>query len=172
MRSCLRRDERAKLAVDGRTGAGGNLCTLEGLLEVLVRRAIVAARQRSALARRALAGVGIALRRTAVEADTLGKLLEELGREMEVRLDHAPDEQLVLHGEVRPHLVEERAGRTGEIAPVIGQAANRALAGVQNLLLVPALRRIPSVLDDSRAQLPVHRAAESIHALLDPLWFS
>ena len=51
---------------------------LEGLLEVLVRRAVVAARQRLALARRSLARVRPALARAAVEPELLGQLLEEL----------------------------------------------------------------------------------------------
>src|SRR4051812_38518007 len=89
LRLRLRRSERSELALD-RLGRGSwKLRALEGFLEMLVGGAVIAAGQRGALTRRALPGVRIALRRSAVEADALRQLGEELGREMNVALDHS-----------------------------------------------------------------------------------
>ena len=128
-----------------------------------MRRAVFPPGQGGAPTRPSLSGVRVALGRAPVEADALWKPGEELEREVDVALDHPPDRQLVVHREVGPYLVEQRPRGPGEIAPVVGQTANRPLAGVEHLLLVPTAGRIPFVLDDAGRQLPVDRAAEAIH---------
>src|SRR5688572_21577499 len=91
---------------------------VEALFEVLVRRAVVAARQRLALARSALAGVRTALARSAVDLEQLRRGLQQFETKGDVGVDHVPYEQLVVHREVRAHFVEERTRGTGEVAPV------------------------------------------------------
>jgi hypothetical protein len=51
--------------------------------------------------------VCVALRWATVETDALGELLQELRGEANVGIDHAPDEELVLHREIRTYVVEK-----------------------------------------------------------------
>ncbi len=147
-----------------------NLGTVEALLEVLVRRAVVATRQRLALTGRALARVRAALSRDPVEAGALGHALEERQRQRDVAIDHVPDPALVLDREVHPHLGEQRASRAGEVTAVIGEAPNHFLTGVEDGLLVATSGRIAIVLDDCRGDLTVDRTAEAVHLSPYP-WF-
>ena len=71
------------------------------LVEVLVRRAVLAARQRNALARRALARARVAGERRAVEADALALALVDVHRgDRHVALDQLVDARAATHREV------------------------------------------------------------------------
>src|SRR5919106_2031993 len=159
------------------SGCGGDLLAVDlehlerhprvvGLLEVLMGRAVVTSRQRLALAGRALAGVGAAVAHHPVEPGSLRQSLEELERQLDVGVDHPPDAQLIADREVRTHLAEERARRTGEIATIGGEPADRLLACVEDELLVPAPGRIMLDLNDSGSDLSIDRSAESVHLSL------
>ena len=140
-----------------------DLGRLEGLLEMLVRGAVVAPRQRLALTRRALAGVRAAFARDAVELEQLGRALEQVERQRDVALDDVPDPELVADREVHPHLVEQRARRPGEVAAVGAEPADCLLACLQHRLPVAHARRVVLVLDHSRSQFPVDRSTEAVH---------
>src|SRR4051812_8616225 len=91
----------------------------ERLLEVLVRRAVLRARQRHALAGRALARRRVAAQGRAVERDALAlALVHVLGGDRHVALDRLVDAQLRLDREVHAHVVEERSRRAGEVVAV------------------------------------------------------
>src|SRR4051812_32771549 len=99
----------------------------EVLLEVLVRRAVLATRQRDALARRALARARVAAEWAAVDGESLPLAPRDvLGRDRHVAIDDAVDAHLARHGEVNPDVVEERARRTSEVVPVVCEPAERA----------------------------------------------
>src|SRR5215211_580032 len=139
---------------------------------MLVRRAVVPARQRLALTGRPLAGMRSALARLAVEHQCLRHLLEEGERERDVALDHRPGAELVPHRKMDPYLAEERPRRSREVPAVVGEPADRRLAAVENLLLIGAGGGIVRILDHPGRQLPVDRATEAIHRLPCPsVWF-
>jgi hypothetical protein len=117
----------------------------------------------AARAGRSPAGVRLALARPPIEADSLRQPGEELERQLDVALDHPPHQQLVGHREVNANLVEQRAGRAREVAAVIREPPDHALARVEDLLLVPATGLVDRVLDYSRGQLAVDGATEPIH---------
>src|ERR671918_1320557 len=136
---------------------------VELLLEVLVRGAVLAARQRHALARGTPARAGVAADRAAIERHTLAELAVHVLRcQLHVLLAHAKDPQLVCHREVVAHVLEERADWLREVVPVERQALHRRLARPQK-----PLARYPDVLppagNDIPRQLAVERATELIH---------
>src|SRR3954451_25387718 len=141
------------------------LCGCQELLEMLVRRAEVATRQRRALARGALAGVRLAMPRPPIEIDTCRTLREVLGREVDVHLDHAPGVELVAHPHIRPDLVEQPSRRPGEVAAVVGQALDRGLTRIQHCLPVPSPARVVVIPSHTWSQLPIDGAAEVVHAV-------
>src|SRR5215204_654787 len=100
---------------------------------------------------------------TSVEVDPSGALREELHCQVDVHLDHPPRMELVAHADEGPDLVEQPARRMREVAAVVGQALDRALAGIQHRLLVAASPGVIGLLDDTRGQLPVDGAAEVVH---------
>src|SRR5438067_3029372 len=106
------------------------LWTLRGRFgfEVLVRRAVVAVRQR-----RALAGLALARRRAAacdaaVERAGLDLLLDELRRRVHSLLHGPGDLGLARDREVAPDVLEERAVRLREIQGVLRKPLHRLLA--------------------------------------------
>src|ERR671918_2202138 len=105
------------------SGGGGR-----GLLEVLMRRAVVAPRQRCPLARLALARGRAAAPAAAVEQAGLDLLLDERRRRTDA-LSHRPrDLRLGGDGEVAPDVCEERPVGSGEVVRVLGQPLHRLLA--------------------------------------------
>src|SRR5262245_6580352 len=86
--ACDRREaSRTRGGRRGRELSGyAQLFDFRRLLEMLVGGAVVAPRQRLALARGALAGAGVARARLPVQADVIGQALEELAREVDVAL--------------------------------------------------------------------------------------
>jgi hypothetical protein len=134
---------------------------------MLVRRAVVATRQRLALAGRALARVRLALSLVAKEVELLGRqAVEELVRQPHVRLDHLVDPKLIVEREVLPYLREQRADRLGEVATVHRETEHRRLTGVEHALLVVAPRWIVRILDHHRPQLPKDGTTELVHLSL------
>src|SRR5881227_2871132 len=94
----------------------------EVLLEVLVRRAVLAARQRHPLAGGALARARVAGERRAVEAHAfLLALVDVLAGDPDVTVDRAVYAHLGRHREVEPNVVEERSRRPREVVPVGGE---------------------------------------------------
>src|SRR5262245_2454111 len=112
--------------------ASSGRCDLRAL-EVLVRRAVVAVRQRRALARLALARGRPAARDAAVEGAGLDLALDERHRRRDA-LAHGPgDLRLAGDREIAADVLEERAVGLGEIERVLGEALHRLLAGLQHL---------------------------------------
>src|SRR3954454_19095550 len=106
---------------------------------MLVRRAVLAARQRHALAGGALAGARMAAQRAAVERDPLAlAVVHELGGDPHVAFDHAVDAHLLRHREEDAYVVEERARRPGEVVAVARETLERALARLEEMLTVLA----------------------------------
>src|SRR5688500_10297603 len=120
-----------------RSGSHDLRRTLEVVLEVLVGRAVLAARERHALARGALAGSGVAAQRAAVERDArAGVLVDVPDRELHVALDDGEHAQLAADREEHADLVEQRARGTREVVAVGGEPLHRGLARAQHLLAV------------------------------------
>src|SRR5262245_26557226 len=94
---------------------------------MLVRRAVVAARQRRSLAGFALSRRRVAAWHAAVEEAGLDLLLDERGRRADAFL-HCPGD-LSLRGdrEVAADVGEERPVRLGEVVRVVGEALHRLL---------------------------------------------
>src|SRR4051794_14183069 len=129
---------------------------------MLVGGAVVPSRQWLTLARCPLAGMRTALARDS-ERGALGQPRKVLLCEGHVAFDHPPDAELVGHREIGTHVVEERACRPREIAPVAGEAADIRLAGIEHALLVATAGEVALVLDDPRSQLAIDGAAEVVH---------
>src|SRR4029079_16996692 len=125
--------------------------------------AVIPAGQGGSLAGRALARVCVALRWTSVESAVVRQSGQEFVGQAHVLLDHLPNQELIADREVWADLVEERPSRPREVPPVVGELLDRGLAGVEDLLLVAATRRVPLVLHDARREFPVDRAAEPVH---------
>src|SRR4051794_23068631 len=86
---------------------------------MLVRRAVLRARQRYALAGRPLACRGVAAQRRPVERDPLAfALVHVLRGDRHVLRDRRVDAQLRLDREVDAHVVEERACGSCEVVAV------------------------------------------------------
>src|SRR5207247_2568827 len=101
-------------------------------LEVLVRRAVVAVRERRALARLAFARRGTAAHDSSVERSGLDLLLDEGDRRGDA-LVHCPrDLRLAGDGEVAADVLEEGAGRVREIERILCQSLHRLLARVED----------------------------------------
>src|SRR5207248_7940137 len=80
----------------------------EILLEMLVRGAVLAARQWSSLARRALARARVTRQRTAVKRDALLHVpIHVFPCQCHVALDRPIDVQLTRHREVHPYVPEK-----------------------------------------------------------------
>src|SRR5205807_1433978 len=118
------------LGAEGRAvaGRGRNRPTQEGLgrdfraLEMLVRRAVIAFRQRRALARLALSRRRSAARDAAVECTGLDLLLDEGDRRCDALL-HSPGHfGLRSDGEVTPDVLEERPIGLREIERIPGES--------------------------------------------------
>jgi hypothetical protein len=152
---------------DARTARGRRRDDLgEALLEVLVRRAVLAARQRDALARRPLARAGVTAERAAVDRQALLLTLRDVPvGDAHVAVDHPVDAHLTRHREMRPDVVEQRARRAREVVAIAREARERALTCVEQV--AAGLRR-HSVLDDHRTQLAIHGATELVHIPLPP----
>ena len=128
--------------------------------------AVVATRQRLALARGAAAGVRLAL-----ALDELGELLrrhlvEVADRQLHVAVDDLEDEELLADREVAAKLGEQRLGRAGEVAAVVEEPPHRALAGVEDLLLAGASGA--RGVRDPRGKLPIDRSTELVHGFPEP----
>src|SRR6266516_3464769 len=94
-------------------------------LKVLVRRAIIAVRKRSPLARLALAGGRAAACDAAVERAGLDLLIDELRCRVDA-LRHGPgDLGLAGDREVAPDVLEERAVGLGEVERVLCEQLHR-----------------------------------------------
>ena len=106
----------------------------EGLLEVLVRGAVIHPRQRLTLARGALASGGQAAALLAVERHVGGQGIEQLLDQPDVPLDDHVDAHLLGEREVLPNLAEERLRRAGKITAVADQPLNGAFACFENRL--------------------------------------
>src|SRR4051812_3325023 len=108
---------------------------LELLLEVLVRRAVLAARQRHSLARRSLPCGGVATQRASVERDSCSRLaLYVLAGQCHVALDDRVHAHLARDWEEAAHVVEQRPCGTCEVMPVRGEALHGRLARAQEPL--------------------------------------
>src|SRR5436190_13160461 len=89
------------------------------LLEMLVGRAVLAARQRNTLTRRALTGARVTRQRRAVEAYSLLLApVDVLGRYGHVAVDRAVHAHLARHREIEPDGVEQSARGAREIVAV------------------------------------------------------
>ena len=93
-----------------------------------VRRAVLAAWQRRALARLALTG-GCTAGGDDAFAVALDLVANKVLRKTDVALDRVVDASLLRDREVVTHFLEEAAGRLREVAGVAGEALNGALAG-------------------------------------------
>src|ERR1039458_5370413 len=104
---------------------------------MLVGWAVTVVGKRYALARRALARGGPALRRgTAHRRIALERVLDEkLVGKANVAAHHLVDVLLVGHREVAPDVVEERAFRPGEVVTVGGHSHDHRLACAQDRFL-------------------------------------
>ena len=163
----IRRRRRRSPLVRGSTRApGASAPDVEGLLEVLVRRAVVAPRPRVALTRRALAGVGTAFANEPAEPGAVRQSLQIGLCEPDVAVDHLPDTQLVADRELCSHLAEQPARGSGEVAAVCDEPTNGLLAGVEDELLVPAPSRIMLGLYNRRSDLSIDRTTELVHISL------
>src|SRR5205807_10244246 len=78
-------------------------------------------------------------------------------------MDHAVDAHLPRHREMDPDVVEERARRPREVVAVVGQPAERPLAGVEHIAPRVGLRLV-QLPGDQGAQLAIEGATESIPA--------
>src|SRR3954449_550334 len=115
---------------------------------MLVRRAVLAAGQRHTLARRPLARARVAAQRAAVERDPLAlALVDEVGGDAHVAVDHPVHPHLLRDRKEDAYVVEQRPRRTCEVVTVAGEALERALARLKEVLTV--LPRTPvAILDD------------------------
>jgi hypothetical protein len=133
---------------------------------VLVRRAVVALRQR-----RALAGLALARRRAAagdpaVERSGLDLLLDERRRRGHAGLHGPCDLRLRRDREVAPDVLEERPVRLREIERIAGEALHRVLARHEDGPPGLDLRFAVAVRIDQVLDRPVNRARILIHAVL------
>src|SRR5262245_37339984 len=96
--------------------------------EVLVRRAVVAVRQRRALARLALARRRAAACNAAVERARFDLLVDERRRGVHALRDRPRDLRLARDREVAADVLEERAVGLREIERILGKAFHRLLA--------------------------------------------
>src|SRR3954465_11732699 len=130
---------------------------------MLVRRAVLAARQRHALAGGALAGARMAAQRAAVERDPLAlAVVHELGGDPHVAVDHPVDAHLLRHREEDAYVVEERPRRPREVVAVAREALESALPRLKEMLPILAVGAV-AIGDDKWAELPIHGAAELVH---------
>src|SRR3954467_11222805 len=155
----------------GRAYRKGLRCSLAAL-EVLMRRAVVALRQRCPLTRLALAGRRAAPSDAAVERSRLDLLLDEADRRLDA-LGHGPGD-LRLHGdrEVAADVLEQGAIRLREVVRVGGQALHRPLTGRQHVPAVLEVGSLVHVRVDQVLDRAVDRSRVLIHAVLnveDPL---
>src|SRR5579862_9419194 len=109
-------------------------------LEVLMRRAVVAFRQRRALARLALARRRVTARDAALERAVLDLLLDEADGGGDAVRDRPGD--LRLHGdrEIAADVLEERFVRLREVVGIGGEPLHRPFAGREHLASVVELR--------------------------------
>src|SRR5579859_574857 len=97
-------------------------------LEMLVRRAVVALRQRRALARLALPRRGPTASDASVEEARLDLLLDEVDRSLHPLLHRPRDLRLRRDGEEAPDVLEQGALRLGEIERIARETLHRLLA--------------------------------------------
>src|SRR5829696_5322562 len=109
-----------------------DLADLEGLLEVLVRGAVVPTGPRLALARRALASAGQAAALLTVENHVRRQGIEKLLEPLDVPLDDHVDAYLLGEREVLPNLAEQRLRRAREIAAIGNEPLNRGFTCLEN----------------------------------------
>src|SRR3954454_15423032 len=120
------------------------------LVEMLVRRAVLRARQRYALARGALARARVTAQRSAVHAEPLALTQVDVhGRDRDVALDELVDAALALHRKVNAYVVEQRTGRPREVVAVVPEPRERGFASLQHLL--PMNGRSPAIVHDQRS---------------------
>src|SRR4051812_11220864 len=150
----------------GRAYRRGLRCSLAAL-EMLVRRAVVAFRQRRALAGLALAGRRTAPGDAAVEGSGLDLLLDEADCGLDA-LRHGPGD-LRLHGdrEVAPNVLEKRAIGLGEVVRVGGQALHRPLTRGEHVAAVLEVGLLVDVGVDQVLDRAVDRSRVLIHAVLN-----
>src|SRR4051794_41786224 len=121
---------------------------------MLVRRAVLAARQRHALAGGALSGARMAAQRAAVERDSLAlAVVHELGGDPHVVVDHPVHAHLLRHREEDAYVVEERARRPREVVAVAPAAPGRALARPEEKLTGLPVAAVP-IRHDKRGKHP------------------
>src|SRR5688572_22456422 len=99
-----------------------------GLLEMLVRRAVVATGERRPLARLSLAGSRVAAGDPTVQEPRLDLLLDERRGGAESFLHRPGDLRLRGDREVTPDVRKERAVGACEVVRILGQARHRPLA--------------------------------------------
>src|SRR6478735_8686044 len=146
-------------------------CSLPAL-EVLMRGAVVAVRQRGPLAGLALTGRRAATSDAAVEGSRLDLLLDEADCRLDA-LGHGPGD-LRLHGdgEIAADVLEEGAIRLCEVVRIRGQALHRPLTGRQDVPAVLEVRLLVDVGVDQVLDRAIDRSRVLIHAVLnmeDPL---
>src|SRR6266566_10096669 len=149
-------------------GNPGDMRRLRGCFcfQVLVRRAVVALRQRRALARLALACRRAAACDAAVERAGLDLLLDELCGRLHALL-HGP-RHLGLAGdrEVTPDVLEERPVRLREIERIVRETLHRLLAGHQHCATRLELGFAVSIWIDHVLDRPIYGTRVLIHAVL------
>src|SRR5436305_13426039 len=97
-------------------------------LEVLMRRAVVALRQRGTLAGLPLARRRLAASDAAVECTGLDLLVDELHRGVDALLGRPADLRLVRDREVPADVLEESALGAREVVRIVGEPLHRLLA--------------------------------------------
>src|SRR6476619_6949919 len=141
-------------------------CSLAAL-EVLMRGAVVAVRQRCPLAGLALAGRRTATGDTAVERSSLDLLFDEADGGLDT-LGHGPGD-LRLHGdrEVAADVLEEGAIRLREVVRIGGQALHRPLTGREDVAAVLEVCLLVDVGVDQVLDGAIDRSRVLIHAVLN-----
>src|SRR4051794_21591436 len=134
--------------------------------QVLVRRAVVALRQRRPLARLALPGRRAAACDAAVERAGLDLILDELHGCADPLGDRPRDLGLAGDREVAPDVLEQGAIRLGEIERVAGKPLHRLLAGGQDRPAGLQLRDAVAVRVDHVFDRPINGTRVLIHAVL------
>lgn len=146
-----------------RVGAARGHLDVLGLGQVLVRPAVVDVRERTMLARRALARAGAASKRLSVGVQpVLRQAAQELVSQLQVLPDHAPDAQLRTHRKVSPDVAKQRARGVRKVAAIGGEALERILAGAKHTLVVDVQADVGGILDDLVGKRAIDRVAESM----------
>src|SRR5260221_5197239 len=138
-----------------------------GALEMVMRRAVVAVRQRRALTGLALARRCAAAGDPAVERTGLDLLLDEAHRGIDSLVHRPGDLRLHRDREVAPDVLEERLVGLGEIVRICSEALHRPLGRSEHLTAVLQLRLLVDEGIDQVVDRAMKRPRVLIHAVLD-----